>query len=129
MATNLFIPFWPSLRLFALETPATTPLKNPHWYRSCPTPRPLKVARSLTKKPGERWKSINIWINHRTRVEKWPALPLPLALIIGLRKTCSKSRASTIKRKSTTRRTALSPEKTCQKTNINHSNLRLDNWH
>ena len=107
------------------KTPATTRSKNPcrFWHRSRPTPRPPEVARPPTRRLEERRKSIDVWINSGTGIEKTLASHLPLALTVRLRKTCSRSRNSTIIRKGTTRGTALSPEKTCQKTSIGLANL------
>ena len=115
MATDQSTLPWPSYRPSSPETPATTPSKNLRrlWHLSRPTPCPPEAARPPTRRLGERRKSIDIWINSRTRVEKTLAPPLPPALTAGLGKTCPRSRASTVTRKSTTRGTALSPEKTC----------------
>ena len=111
---------WPSHRPPPPETPTTTLSKNPRRlrHRSHPTLCPSEAARPLTRRLGERRKSIDVWINSGTRVEKTLAPPLPLALTARLRKTCFRSRTSTITRKSTTRGIALSPEKMCQKTSI-----------
>ena len=124
-ATNQPTLPWPSHRPPPLKTPATTPLKNPHrlWYLSRPTPRPPEAARPPTKRLGERRKSIDVWINSGTRVEKTLAPPLPPVLTVRLGKICPRSRASTIIRKGTTRGTAPSPERTCQKTSIGLSDL------
>ena len=114
VATNRLTLPWPNHRPLLPKTPAMTLSKNPH---------PQEAARLPTRRLGEKRKSINVWINSRTRVEKILASPLLLVLTVGLGKTCFRSRASTITRKSTTRGTALSPEKTCQKTSIGLSNL------
>ena len=126
VATNKPTPPWPSHRPPPPETLATTPLKNPCRlrHRSRPTPCPPEAARPPTKRLKERRKSINVWINNGTRVEKTLAPPLLLALTAGRGKTCPRSRTSTITRKGTTRGTALSPEKTCQKTSIGFGDLR-----
>ena len=126
MATNQPTPSWPSHKPPPSKTPATTPSKNPRRLqcRSRPTPCPLEAARPPTRRLGERRKSIDVWINSRTRVEKTLAPPLPPALTAGLGKTCPRSRASIVTRKSTTRGTALSLERICQKTSIGLGNLR-----
>ena len=119
---------WPIHRSPPPEIPAITPSKNSRrlWHLSRPTPRPPEAARPPTRKLGERRKSIDVWINSGTRVEKTLAPPLPPALTAGLGKTCPRSRTSTVTRKGTTRRTALSPKKTCQKTSIGLGDLRSD---
>ena len=126
VATNQSTPPWPSYRPLSLKTPTTTPLKNLRRLRqrSRSTPRPLEAVRSPTRRLGKRRKSIDVWINSETRVEKTLAPPLPPALTAGLRKTCPRSRALTVTRKSTTRGTALSQEKTYQKTSIGLGDLR-----
>ena len=131
VATDQPTPPWPSHRPPPPETPATTPSKNPRRlrHRSRPTPRPPEAARPPTRRLGERRKSIDVWINSGTRVEKTLALPLLPALIAGLGKTCPRSRASTITRKGTTRGTALSLEKTCQKTSISLGNFHPNDRH
>ena len=125
MATDDSTPPWPSYRPLPPKNPATTTSKNPCrlWHLSRPTPCPLEAARLLTRRLRERRKSINVWINSETKVEKTLAPPLPLALIAGLEKICPRSRASTVTRKSITRETALSLEKTCQKSSISLGNL------
>ena len=122
---------WPSHRPLPPKTPTMTPLKNPYclWHWSRLTPRLSEVAKLPTRKLGERRKSIGIWINRGTRVEKTLAPLLLPMLIAGLRKTCPRSHASTVTRKGTTRGTNLSSEKTYQKTNISFGNLRSGNWH
>ena len=138
MATNQPTPPWPSHRallpshrLIVHRTSATTPSKNPchFWHQSRPTPCPPKAAKPLTEKLGERRKSIDVWINNGTKVEKTLALLLPLVLKAGLGKTCSRLRSSTIIRKGTTWGTALSPERTCQKTSIGLGNFCSNDWH
>ena len=116
---------WPNHRSPPPETPATTPSKNPRRLRhlSCPTPCLPEAARPSTRRLGARRKSINVWINSRTRVEKTLASSLPPPLTVGLRKTYPRSRTSTVTRKSTTRGTALSLEKMCQKTSIGLGDL------
>ena len=115
MAIDKPIPPWPSHRSFLPETPATTPSKNPcrFSHQSRPTPCLPEAARPLTRRLRKRIKSINIWINSGTRVEKTLASPLSPALTVRLGKISLRSRFSTITRKGTTRGTALSPEKTC----------------
>ena len=131
VATNQATVPWPSHKPLPLESPATSPSKNP--CRLChlnhPTLRPPEVARPPTRRLGKRRKSIDVWINSRTRVEKTLALPLPPPLTVGLGKTCLRSRALTITRKGTTQGTALSQEKTCQKTSIGLGDLRSNDWH
>ena len=131
MVTDQPTPLWPSHKPPPPETPVTTPSKNlrrfRHWSRL--TPRSLEAARPPTRRHGERRKNIDVWINTGTRVEKTLALPLPPALTAGLGKTGPRSRASTVTRKGTTRGTALSPERTCQKTSIGLGDLRSDDWH
>ena len=129
VATNQPTPLWPSHRPFLLKTLAKTPLKNPRRlrHRSCLSPRLSKVAKPLTRTLRERRKSINVWINSKTRVEKTLAPPLPLALTVGLRKICSRSHTSTVTKKGTIQRTALSPKKTYQKTSIGLGDLRFNN--
>ena len=131
MATDQPTPSWVSYRPPLPETPATTLSKNLRrlWYQSRPTPCPPEVARPPTRRLGERRKSINVWINSGTRVEKTLALPLPPVLTAGLEKICSRSRASTVTKKGTTQGTALSSERTCQKTSIGLGNLRSNDWH
>ena len=109
VAINQPTPPWLSHKSPLPKTPATTPLKNPHRlrHRSRPTPCPPEAARPSTRRLEERRKSIDVWINNGTR-------------------TYLRSRTSTIIRKSTTRGTALSPEKTCQKTSIGLGDLRSD---
>ena len=128
MATDQPTPPWPTRRPPPPETPATTLSKNSRRLRHQrrPTPHPPEAARPPTRRLGERRKSIDVWINSETRVEKTLAPPLPPALTAGLGKTCPRSRASTVTRKGTTRGTALSPEKTCQKTSIGLGDLRSD---
>ena len=110
MATDQPTLSWPSHRPLPPKTPATTSSKNSRrlWHRSRLTPRPPEAVRLSTKRLGERRKNIDVWINSGTR-------------------TCPRSRASTVTRKGTTQGTALSPEKTCQKTSIGLGNLRFDN--
>ena len=112
---------------FTLD-PCDDPVKNSHRlrHRSRPTPRLPEAARPPTRRLGKRRKSIDVWINSETRVEKTLAPPLPPALTAGLGKTCPRSRASTVTRKDTTRGTALSPERTCQKTSISLGDFRSD---
>ena len=131
VATDQPILPWPSHRLPPLETPATTPSKNSCYFRhlSRLTPCPPEAVRPSTRRLGERRKNINIWINSGTRVEKTLAPPWAPALTAGLGKICPRSRASTVTRKGTTRGTALSPEKTCQKTSIGLGDLRSNDWH
>ena len=128
MATDQPTLPWPSHRFFSPNTSAMTLLKNSRhlWYQSCLTLCLLEAARSPTKKLRERRKSIEVYINSGNRVEKTLVLPLPPALIAELGKTCSRSCISTVARKGTTRGSALSPEKTCQKTSISLGNLRSD---
>ena len=128
VATDQPTPPWPSHRPLPPETPATTPSKNSRRlrHRSRPTPRPPEAVRPPTRRLGERRKSIDVWINSETKVEKTLAPPLPPALTARLGKTCPRSYASTITRKSTTRGTALSPERMCQKTSIGLGDLRFD---
>ena len=124
-------PSWSSQRSSPPETPTTTLLKNPRRLRHLNrlTPCPPEAARPPTRKLGEKRKSIDVWINSRTRVEKTLAPTLPPALTAGLRKTCPRSRASTVTRKGTTRGTTLSQEKTYQKTSISLGNLRSNDWY
>ena len=131
MGTNQFTLSWPSHRPPPLKTLATTPSKNLRrlWHQSYLTPRLLEAVIPSTRRLGERRKSINVWINSRTRVEKTLAPPLPWTLTAGLRKTCPKSRASTVTKKGTTRGTALSPERICQKTSISLGDFRSNDWH
>ena len=126
VATNQSTPPWPSHKPLLLETPTTTPSKNPHrlWHQSRLTPHPPEPARPPTRRLGERRKSINIWINSGTKVEKTLAPPVPSALTMRLGKTCPRSYASTVTRKSTTLGTVLSLEKTCQKISIGLGNFR-----
>ena len=128
VATNQPTLPWPSHRPPPPETLATTSLKNSRRlrHRSRPTSRPPEVARPPIRRLGERRKSIDVWIISETRVEKTLAPLLPPALTAGLGKICPKSRALTVTRKGTTRGTALSPERTCQKTSIGLGNLRSD---
>ena len=106
---------WLSYRPLLPEILATILLKNPCrlWHRSRLIFCPPEAVRLPTRKLGERRKSIDIWINSKTRVEKTLALPLPPVLTAGLRKTCLRSRISIVIRKGTTRGNALSPEKIC----------------
>ena len=128
MGTDQPTLLWPSHRPPLPETPTTTPSKNLRrlCHRSHQTPRLPEVVRPPTRRLGERRKSIDIWINSETRVKKTLAPLLPLALTLGLGKTCPRLRASTVTRKSTTRGTALSLKKTCQKTSISLGKLRSD---
>lgn len=82
------------------------------------------MVRPSIKRLGERKKYINIWIHSGTSIEKILAQPLPLVLIVGLKKICFQSYALTITRRNTTQRTFLSLPKTFQKTRINLSKLR-----
>ena len=128
VATDQPIPLWPSHKTPPPETPSTTLLKNLRrlWYRSRPTSCLPEAARPPIRRLRERKKSINVWINNGTRVEKILAPPLLPVLTLGLGKTCPRSLASTVTRKSTTRGTALSSEKTYQKTSIGFVDLRSD---
>ena len=128
MATDQPTPPLPSHRFPPPETPATTLSKNfrRFWYQSYPTHCPTEAVKPLTRRLRERRKSIDVWINSGTRVEKTLAPPLLPALTAELGKTCPRSHASTVTRKGTTRGTALSPEKTCQKTSIGFGDLRSD---
>ena len=129
VATDQPTPPWPSHKPPSPETPATTPSKNSCrlWHLSRPTLCPSEAARPPIRRLGERRKSIDVWINSGTRVEKTLALLLPPALTMGLRKICSRLRASTVTRKGTTQGISLSPERTCQKTSIGLGDLRSDN--
>ena len=122
MTTNQPTLPWLSPKPPPPKTPATTSSKNSRQQRSRSTSRPPEGMRSPIKRLGERRKTIDIWINNGTRVEKTLALLLPSSLIAELRKTCSRSRALTVTRKRTTQKTALSAEKTCQKTSIGLGN-------
>ena len=115
VVTDQPTPPWPCYKPSLPKTPTTNLSKNSCrlWHRSCLTSRLSEVVRLLTKKLRERRKSIDVWINNRTRVEKTLAPPLLPALIVGLGKACPKSRALIVTKKDTTQKTALSPEKTC----------------
>ena len=130
MATDQHTLPWPSHRPIPLKILAINPSKNSHRFRHLihPTPRLPEAARPLTIKLGERRKNIDVWINSKTRVEKTLAPLLPPALIVRLGKSSSRLRASIITKKGTTRRTALSPEKKCQKTSIVLGNFHSNNW-
>ena len=125
MITDQPTPPWPSHRPPSPETLAITPSKNSCrlWHRSRLIPHLPEAARPLTRRLRERRKSIDIWINSETRVDKTLAPPLLPALTAGLGKTCSRSRASTVTRKGTTQGTALSLKKACQKTSIGLGDL------
>ena len=129
VAIDQLTPLWPSHRPPLFKTPATNPSKNPCrlWHRSRPTSRLLEAAKPPTRRLGERRKSINVWINSGTRVEKTLTLPLPPALTAGLGKICPRSRVSTVTRKGTTQGTALSLEKIYQKTSIGLGSLHSNN--
>ena len=105
---------WPSHRPPLPKMPATTPLKHlcRLWHLSRPITCPPETTRPPTRSLGERRKSINVWINSGTGVEKTLAPPLLPALTARLEKICLRSRASTITRKGNTQGTALSPERT-----------------
>ena len=128
MAIDLPTLLWPNYRPSLPETPTIIPSKNCRhlWHQSCPTFCPLETARLSTRRRGEIRKSIDVWINSRTRVEKTLALPLLPALTAGLGKTYPRSRAPSVTRKDITRRTALSTEKTCQKTSISLGDFRFN---
>ena len=131
VATRQLTPLWPSHRLALPETLAITLSKNTRCleYQSRLTSRPLDAARPPTKKLRKRRKSIGVWINSGTRVKKTLAPPQPSALIAGLGKICPRLCAWTVTRKNTTRGTALSPEKICQKTSIGFGDLCSDDLH
>ena len=61
-----------------------------HRYQSHSIFYLLELARTLIKMLKERNKSINVWINNRTKVKKTLALTLLLVLIAGLEKTYSR---------------------------------------
>ena len=129
VATDQLTLPWPSHRPPPPETLATSLSKNPCRLRhlSHPTPCPPEAARPPTRRLGERRKSIDVWINSKTKVEKTLAPPLPPALTIRLGKSCPRSCASTVTRKGTTQGTVLSPKKMYQKTSIGLGNFRSDN--
>ena len=120
----------PSHRLPLPEIPATNSFKNSRrpWYQICPTSCLSEAETPPTRRLRERRKSIDVWINSETRVEKILALLIPPALTAGLGKTCSRSRTLTITKKGITQGATLSSEKTYQKTSIGLGNLRFNDW-
>ena len=128
VAINQPTPPWLSHKRPLLEIPATTMSKKPQRlrYQSCLTPRSPEVVRPSTRKLGERRKSIDVWINSGTRVEKTLAPPLPPALTVKPENIYSKSRVTTVTKLGTTRVTTLGPKRTYQKTSISLSDLRFD---
>ena len=109
MATNQLTLLWPSHRPPPPKIAATILSKNLccFWHRSWSTPCLPEAVRPLTRRLGERRKSINVWINSETKVEKTLALLLSPALTAGLKKTCPRLRTLNITRKGNTRRTGL----------------------
>ena len=94
-----------------------------------PKPSNSSLAGSSKTSNQKTWrekKKYQVWINSGTKVKKTIASPLSVALTARLRKICPRSRALTVTRKGITRGTALSPEKTYQKTSIGLGNFRSD---
>ena len=129
VVTDPFISLWPSFKPFSPKISTITPLKNFRQLQSRPTPHPPEKVRLLIKRLRGRRKSINVWINSETRIEKTLASPLPSALIAELGKTYFRLYTSTIIEKDTIRETSLSLEKICQKTNISLGNLCSNDWY
>ena len=131
MPINQPTPPWLSHRRTLPEIPTTTSPKKLQRlrYQSCLTPRPPEAVRPSTRKLRERRKSIDVWINSGTRVEKTLASPPPPALTAKLGNIYSRSRASTITKTGTTQGTTLSLERTYQKTSIGLGNLRSNDWY
>ena len=127
---SLTLP-WPSHRLLLPKIPTTTLLKNlcHLWHQNDQTLCLLEASRPSTKRLRKRRKCINVWINSGNKVDKVLALPLLPAPKARLGKTCFRSCTLIVTRKSTTRGTILSQEKTCQKIIISRSNLCPNNWH
>ena len=128
MATDSLISLRLSSRPPSPKDSATTLSKNQYWYLSRPTFWPLEAARPPTRKLGQKRKSINLWINSETRIEKTLASLLLPVLTVGLEMTCLRLCALTVARKGITQGTALSPERIYQKTSISLGNFNPNNW-